>query len=122
MIAIDPEIEGLPYWDYIPDVNAAGESIDYSKTELFTNPKYFGSFAGSAETDYCLVDGAFAGWTVSKAADVEECKDSDKMNPFGYIRAPVNPQNKDCVIRYGNMEDGICGTTQYPSMFFFIYI
>lgn len=84
LIAIDPAISGLPYWNSFKDGFA-----------VFTN-EYLGS-PPEAENDYAVRDGKFAYWRVPTADDADV--DDNISNVYGYVRAPLNPNRSPVITR-----------------------
>lgn len=63
MLAVDPTIEALPYWDYSEDT----KSGKYFETEDYIfSDKYFGSINGNPNKNHAVTDGLFAYWPVAK--------------------------------------------------------
>lgn len=80
LLAVDPLILGLPYWDF---------SLDMLNTPSYPtvfSAEYFGS-NGDPEQGYAVVDGPFSYWPIAR----------DTLNfglnwssPYGYLRHPVS--------------------------------
>jgi Common central domain of tyrosinase len=96
LMAINPNIKALPYWDYTRDTGL----LNRSYTSIFS-PQYFGSYVGQG-ADYEVLDGKFAKWPVSKNSKHRW------RNPFGYLRHPVSVNKAPYVTRNGG---SVCG---YP--------
>ena len=98
LLAIDPSIKGMPYWDFARDMTPLSQHYPSA-----FSAKYFGSRIGQA-SDYAVVDGPFAKWTVPKNTNGHS---NIHTNPFGYIRHPLNPNKSPYFTRKGGT---ICGT------------
>lgn len=91
LLAIDPRIEALPYWDY----NVEAKTDDPRGGELW---EWFGSSEGDAADGNAVKDGLFAHWRVrANASDI-----SNYTNPYGLLRSPwnVNPSTRITRFRY----------------------
>lgn len=79
--AINPNISGLPYWDYRPDAKDPG------RPEGPFTQAYFGSWVGDPMQQYQVIDGQFAGWSVARRATDVYGWTSLKG---GFMRGPMN--------------------------------
>jgi len=107
IMAIDPSIEALPYWD----VAAGGDAFD---------AVYFGSAPGTGEGN-TVVDGPFANWPITKDFDITEYESYLNGTPgvafeypwgeypwrttanTGFLRA--SPLTTPYITRFGNSLD-----------------
>jgi len=83
LLAVDPKIIGLPYWDFSIDMRY--DRGDTSVATVFSD-KYFGS-DGDPTAEYVVTDGPFAYWPI--------CNDTSKFglsfsSPYGLLRSPVS--------------------------------
>jgi len=86
LIAVDPNIEALPYWDY----NLEAQLPDPYASKVFT--EWFGSIDGEPTKGHAVSDGRFAHWRIRSAAwDI-----SNLTSPYGLLRSPwnVNPSTR----------------------------
>lgn len=97
LLAVDPRIDGLPYWDFRRDALKTHESI-------FTN-KYLGSKKGTGE-GYTVIDGSFARWPTTR--DGGTTIKGTHTNAYGYLRHPLSMNKAPYNTRNGG---SICG---YP--------
>lgn len=61
MLAVDPSIGAMPYWDYSKDTQT-GECFE-EECYIFSD-NYFGSLSGNAAKNHAVTDGLFAYWPV----------------------------------------------------------
>jgi hypothetical protein len=120
MMAIDPTIQGLPYWDIRESTN--------KEVSLFTDA-YFGAHTGVTDSQHQVVTGPFAYWPIFHASMADPSTvntvNSDRnsaeienasvnissgipttMNVFGYLRNPVSFVSSRYLTRSGST---ICG-------------
>jgi hypothetical protein len=84
LLAVDPRIPALPYWDYNLD---SAHGADPRRSVLWTDA-WFGASVGDPMQGHAVVDGYFyrQGWRVrAHAQDI-----SQRFNTFGFLRAPWN--------------------------------
>lgn len=90
LLAVDPSIEALPYWDY----NVEARSADARSSEVWT---WFGSSEGDPSDGNAVKDGRFGHWRVrANASDI-----SNITNSYGMLRSPWNVNPSPYVTRYG---------------------
>jgi Common central domain of tyrosinase len=63
LLAVDPTIEGLPYWDYSEDTETGKY---FETTDYIFSDKYFGSIKGNPDENYAITDGLFAYWPIAQ--------------------------------------------------------
>jgi hypothetical protein len=104
LIAVDPSIEGLPYWGYNEDF-ATGEP----RNSMIWTDKFFGSTYGDAQNENMIQDGFGKDWKIHSNArelvakypvDVRSMDQSaDVVNSFNFLRGPTNLQSAPRVTR-----------------------
>jgi hypothetical protein len=104
LIAVDPSIEGLPYWGYNEDF-ATGEP----RNSTIWTDKFFGSTYGDAQNENMIQDGFGKDWQIHSNArelvakypvDVRSMDQSaDVVNSFNFLRGPTNLQSAPRVTR-----------------------
>ena len=82
LIAIDPRINGAPYWNYYIDVEEYGN--DLTDSTIF-NDRYFGSFSGDESFNHVVSNGKFKFWKVNDDPNLKQCNGSYR-NAFGLLR------------------------------------
>jgi len=90
--AVNPNITGLPYWDYRQDASDPGHA-EGPFTEHF-----FGSWVGDITQQYQVTDGRFAGWPIARrGTDVYGWTSL----AGGFLRGPMNMNTAPNVTRNG---------------------
>lgn len=93
LLAINPSISGLPYWD------------SSSQTSIFTK-KYFGSLIGAGQ-GYVVNNGAFKNWPIAETNKLSSPSGSMRVsNSFGLLRHPLNINSAKYATRRGGL---FCG-------------
>ena len=82
LVAIDPTISGLPYW------NCFHDGFAVFNNDLMGSPP-------DANNAYKVMDGRFANWRIPVITD--KGLDLSSGNMYGYARSPLNP-NKEPVL------------------------
>lgn len=95
LLAVDPSIEGLPYWSSGPDF----ETGKPRESEVWTNA-FFGSTFGDPEAEHMIFDGFAKDWKIHANAselfqrypvDPRSIDQSPEVvNPFNMLRGPSN--------------------------------
>jgi len=95
LLAVDPSIEGLPYWSYTPDF----ETGKPRESEVWTDA-FFGSTFGNPEDENMIFNGIGKDWKIHANAselfqrfpvDSRSTDQSpDIVNPFNMLRGPTN--------------------------------
>ena len=98
LLAIDHEIEALPYWDYRRDVPPL-----QGKFKSIFGKDYMGSYVGQG-ADFAVLDGKFAKWKIS--TDSASHGGHNWKNAFGLLRNPISPNKSPYVTRRGG---AVCG-------------
>ena len=98
LIAINPNIKALPYWDYGRDINPSAPG----HVDIFSD-QYFGSFVGRGP-DYAVIDGKFAKWPVARYSSTHG--KYSWQNPYGFLRHPLSVNKSPFVTRNGG---SMCG-------------
>lgn len=98
IIAIDPKIRGLPYWDFSLD---AKKDDDNDFPTVFSST-YLGS-SGDPESGYAVTDGPFAYWPIANDTSIFGL---DFSSPYGYLRHPVSVNPSPFMTRRLN---SLCG-------------
>lgn len=121
-MAINSNIQGLPYWNMFIDVQADGQG--FGESSLW---KYFGSYWGDPDNKYQISGGLFGDWwevphidkmnsyrsgrSLTKAAILAEAERTGKtitrvrkdsaftFNGFGYLRGPWSTSDAPRVVR-----------------------
>lgn len=65
LLAVDPEIGALPYWDVALDSQNGGRYYQVEGQYIFSDD-HFGDFVGNATENYMVTNGLFANWPVSE--------------------------------------------------------
>lgn len=107
---IDPQISGLPYWDYNVDWRAGNP-----RSSKVWSADYFGEASGDPENNYMIRDGFAKNWTINsnakalfEAFPVDSAAidlSPDVVQPFNFLRGPTNLQTAPRVTR-SNMTCG----------------
>ena len=94
LLAIDPTIIGLPYWDITVGASA-------SKNTIFSK-NYFGSFVGKGK-NYIVTDGVFANWPIAEYDKLIAVPANTirVANPYGLLRHPLNVNKAIFMTRRG---------------------
>ena len=95
--AVDPAINGLPYWDFRREESGRYPSI-------FTNA-FLGSPVGKGP-GYAVTDGQFANWPTARGDDGDVPVKGAMVNPWGYNRHPQSLNSSPHLSRRGGQ---ICG-------------
>lgn len=106
LIAIDPNIESAPYWDWRRDIPDDGVSVsaDLVNSIVFSDD-YLGDYTGNPDYDYALTNGKFAFWEVNSNPNEVGCGEF-YQNPYGLLRSRTNVNNNKYVTRIGG---NVCG-------------
>ena len=99
LLAVDPSIEGLPYWDYNIDL---AEYADPRDSIVWTDA-FFGENEGDAADGWMIRDGPFAAWEV--ATNASALAPDLLLSPSGFLRGPTNVQFAPRLTR----SSSICG-------------
>jgi len=104
LIAVDPSIEGLPYWGYNEDF-ASGKP----RESVVWTDKFFGSTYGDEQNEFMIQDGIGKDWLIHANArelfakypvDARSTDQSaDTVNSFNFLRGPSNLQTAPRVTR-----------------------
>lgn len=108
LLAIDPLIEGLPYWDAQRDNLAT--STGYRS--IFSD-SYLGEIKGSALNSYQVRTGKFAYWPITIVANSsdEDIVKYSHPNPYGFLRHPLSINGSPYLSRNGLTLCGASMTT-----------
>ena len=105
LIAIDPRIDGLPYWDWRRDVAEQNSTWNLTKSVIFS-ADYFGEY-NTQNTKYKqLTTGRFAHWRVHDNPVEVGCSPPFGQNAFGLLRGADNAESSPFVTRFGGT---VCG-------------
>ena len=100
LIAIDPEIEGLPYLDFRRDVIEQNSTFDLSESVIFSD-QYFGDY-NSFENEYFAVsNGKFAFWKIHDDPASLGCDNPYSQNVYGLLRSVTSIESSPYLTRYG---------------------
>eukprot|EP00656_Telonema_subtile_P049528 TRINITY_DN617_c0_g1_i2.p1 TRINITY_DN617_c0_g1~~TRINITY_DN617_c0_g1_i2.p1 ORF type:complete len:432 (-),score=35.69 TRINITY_DN617_c0_g1_i2:197-1492(-) len=94
LMAIDPLVTALPYWDY---------NIDYFHPRDSVIWDWFGDSQGDPNNLNAVTNGRFGHWTVANLTDcAPNCfgRKDVKQNPFGLMRSPWNNNPSPRLTRY----------------------
>lgn len=80
VLAIDPEIEALPYWDY-----SIQEFADPAKSVVWSDD-FFGESHGDGNDQWMIRNGPFKDWHIANASELGE----NVGSPLGYLRGLTN--------------------------------
>lgn len=64
LLAIDPSIEAMPYWNVFRDTPDSDDCYGYDNECYIFSDKYFGDLYGDSSEDYAVTNGLFAYWPV----------------------------------------------------------
>lgn len=100
LLAVDPGIGALPYWDYNLDAKLEGgprSSIVW---------QWFGSSEGNSDKEFAVENGVFANWTVASGANALQLlgkgrgwNASKLINGHGFLRSPWNRNRVEQITR-----------------------
>jgi len=100
LLAVDPAIEAIPYWNFNEDFE---QYEDPSDSVVWTD-SYFGESQGDVNNGWQIRNGPWANWTVTKNPT------TFKPNPFGFLRGWGNMNNAVGLTRAHT----ICGVPLSP--------
>jgi hypothetical protein len=63
LLAIDSDIEAMPYWDYAKDTNTG---VYFQTGNFIFSNDYFGDYAGDPKQNYAVTNGLFAYWPIAE--------------------------------------------------------
>lgn len=75
LLAVDPDIGAIPYWDYSKDT-VTGEYYQDADNYIFSD-NYFGDYIGNPDENYAVTNGLFAYWPISEYTTAKYGSDSD---------------------------------------------
>jgi hypothetical protein len=104
LLAVDPSIEGLPYWGYNKDF-ASGKP----RESPVWSAEFFGSTYGDVDNEYMITDGFGKDWQIHRDASAlfakypvdsrSQDQSPDIVNSFNFLRGPSNLQTAPRVTR-----------------------
>ncbi|KAJ1448305.1 hypothetical protein M885DRAFT_539598 [Pelagophyceae sp. CCMP2097] len=96
LLAVEPLLPGLPYWDYRQDAEAPAESAVFSS-------KYFGAFVGDASKGFQVTNGRFGNWPVASGNSTQ----TNWTNLHGFLRGPMSMNDAPTNTRNGGTMCGV---------------
>ena len=94
LLAIDPTIESLPYWDYARDTET-GDCFEQD-CYIFSN-KYFGSVNGNPDENHAVTDGLFAYWPIARWTSEQFGSDSNLNVPCSNENRFTGTRSEKCL-------------------------
>mmetsp|Transcript_138529 Transcript_138529/g.244731 ORF Transcript_138529/g.244731 Transcript_138529/m.244731 type:complete len:464 (+) Transcript_138529:72-1463(+) len=98
LLAIDPKVEALPYWDYNLDLEKYGDPRD---SEVWTD-RFLGENQGDPKDSWMIRNGPFKEWRVRANLSAFA---PEVANPYNMLRGPTNMQYAPRLTR----SSSICG-------------
>jgi len=84
LLAVDPRIEALPYWDMSRDSVDGGDCYEDEDCSIWTDD-FFGDIRGDASQNYAVTNGLFAWWPVTEYSSSRFGSNADD-SPFAQYR------------------------------------
>jgi hypothetical protein len=123
LVAIDPSIEGLPYWDYNIDFNTSNP-----RDSIMWSDDWFGENSGDPDNMNMIRNGRFSHWHVNANASAQFARfpvdpnalvqTPDVVQSYNFLRGPTNLQFASRITRSSTTcgKDSALGSPVYPMM------